>query len=255
MYDFVSKAYFEKFSKIIAKSDERLEKYLADPNEENVHDVRTSIRRLDAAWKILPKKIRQKKKIAKFVALRKEFFKINSQIRDYDIIRQKLAAHTSDNIQQIIAEIDQKKQDKLKSAQNKAKTAAKTSLKEIDQSAILPEKLEKRFEKITLGLISKIESGIPIVIGSEKKIEQLHELRKHCKKLRYLLELTTHDDSSSFINKLKEMQDVLGSIRDCDIAINFLKKLGKKHNIDHIIKAETEKRDQLYKKFVQMQKL
>jgi CHAD domain-containing protein len=255
MYDFVPKIYFEKFSKIIAKSDERLEKYLTDPSEENVHDVRTSIRRLDAAWKVLPKKIRQKKKIAKFVTLRKEFFKINSQIRDFDIIRQKLTVHPSDDTQQIIAKIDQKKQIKLKSAQNKAKEATKTSIKEIDQSIIPSEKLEKRFEKITLTLISEIETCIPIVISNEKKIEQLHELRKHCKKLRYLLELTTHDESSSFITKLKEMQDVLGSIRDCDIAIDFLKKLGKMHNIDHIIKVEAEKRDQLYKKFVQMQKL
>src|SRR5574338_176129 len=91
MYDFVAKSYFEKFNKIISKVNERLEKYLAEPNDENVHDVRTAIRRLDAAWKILPKKTKHKK-IEKFVTQYKKFFKINSEIRDFDIIKQKLAA-------------------------------------------------------------------------------------------------------------------------------------------------------------------
>lgn len=102
-------------------------------------------------------------------------------------------------------------------------------------------------------MISKIEDGIPIVVNDDKKIKQLHELRKDCKKLRYLLELTNYGESSSFINKIREMQDILGSIRDCDIAVDFLAKQ-KSDACRIIIKAELQKREQLYKKFVQMQK-
>jgi len=256
MYNFNPENYFEKFNKILNKSNERLEKYLEDPNEENVHDVRTSIRRLDAAWKILPKKIRYDKKISKFVTLRKEFFKINSQIRDFDIIKQKIATHSSGDTAQILKKIDEKKQDRLRIAQKKAKIASRTNIMKIDQNSIPHEKLEKRFKKITLGLINEVETAIPIVVGDVKKIEQLHELRKDCKKLRYLLEMTDHQEPTNFINKLKEMQDILGSIRDCDIALDFLKKLIKKHTaLDVIVKAELEKRNQLYNKFVQMQKI
>lgn len=250
MYDFVPKDYFEKFDKIIAKSNERLEKYLTDPNAENVHDVRTSIRRLDAAYKILPKKLKQRQKILRFVKLRKEFFKINSEIRDWDIIKQNLVPYSSEDIQKIIDKINIKKQEKIALAQKKAKIASKQKTIQINHEEISSEKLEKKFKKTTLQLIDKIERSIPIIISSDKKIEELHELRKDCKKLRYLLELTNHDESSSFISKLKEMQDVLGAIRDSDITLEFLKK----HKLGPVIKAESEKREQLYKKFVQMPK-
>lgn len=253
MYNFIAHDYFEKFEKLVAKSNERLEKYLAMPSEENVHDIRTSIRRLDAAWRVLPKKFKGQK-ATKFINLRKEFFKFNSEIRDFDIIKQKLEPYTSENIIQILEKIDKKKQKLLKSAQKKAKNAFETSMIKIDHNKIPQEKLKVRFKKIALKLINKIEKTIPIVIGSNKKIKQLHELRKDCKKLRYLLELTNHEKSPNFINKIKEMQDVLGSIRDCDITLDFLIKQEKSTALDSIIKSESEKREQLYKKFVQMQK-
>jgi CHAD domain-containing protein len=250
MYEFVPKDYFEKFDKIITRSNERLSKYQTDPNEENVHNVRTAIRRLDAAYKILPKKIKQRQEILRFIRLRKEFFKINSEIRDWDIIKQNLSPYSSENIQKIIDKIDAKKQEKIILAQKKAKMASKQKTIQIDRDEISSEKLEKKFKKTTLQLINKIERSIPIIVNSDKKIEELHELRKDCKKLRYLLELTNHEESSSFISKLKEMQDVLGTIRDSDITLDFLKK----YNLTDKIKAESEKREQLYKKFVQMPK-
>lgn len=253
MYNFIAQDYFEKFNKLVIKSNERLERYLEKPTEENVHDVRTSIRRLDAAWKTIPKKFKESR-ATKFITLRKEFFRINSKIRDYDIIKQKLEPHTSDDIKRILEEIDTKKTKLLMSAQKKANTAFETKTIKISQEKIPQEKLESRFKKITLRLINKIEKAIPVVVNSNKKIKQLHELRKDCKKLRYLLELTNHEESPNFINKIKEMQDLLGSIRDCDITIEFLIKQGKNTSTDAIIKSESEKRDQLYKKFVQMQK-
>jgi CHAD domain-containing protein len=254
MYNFTAQNYFEKFDKLIAKSSERLGKYLEKPDEENIHDVRTSIRRLDAAWKILPKKFRNAKE-SKFIKLRKEFFKINSNIRDFDIIKQKLELHTSEDVTKIIKKIDEKKYNRLEIAQKKARSAYEVKTIKINQDKIPQQKIEEKFKKITLKIISRIEDAIPIVSKNVKKIKQLHELRKDCKKLRYLLELTNHDESAVFISKIREMQDVLGFIRDCDITIDFLKKQEKKYDsVRIIIKSELEKRNQLYEKFVQMQK-
>lgn len=255
MYELVLQTYFEKFNAIIAKVNERLEKYIADPNEKNVHDLRTSIRRLDLAWRIIPSNSR-KQKMTKFVILRKKFFRANSQIRDMDIIRQKVTAYSTDDASQIIKKIDKQKQDELKSARKKAEIASRIMITKIEHDdKISQEKLEKRFKKITLNMINNIETAIPIVVKSDKKVKQLHELRKDCKKLRYLLEMTNHDESSNFMSKLREMQDLLGLIRDSDITIDFLRGFAKKYkSLELIIKDESEKRDQMYKKFVQMQK-
>ena len=254
MYELIPQAYFEKFNLIISKVNDRVEKILDDPSEENIHDLRTAIRRLGSAWSIVPKSSK-KKKTEKFVLSCKKFFRSSSQIRDIDIIRQRLSEYKTEQINVVLKKIDGKKQKALKIAQKKAEIVIEHTINKIDNDVIIPEKLEKKFKKTTFEQLSGIEKAIPIVTSNEKKVKELHELRKNCKKLRYLLELTNHDESASFIKKLKEMQDLLGLIRDIDITIDLLKKYYKKtKSLEPIIKLEQQKRNQLYVKFVEMQR-
>ncbi|HEY8110431.1 MAG TPA: CHAD domain-containing protein, partial [Candidatus Nitrosotenuis sp.] len=88
-----------------------------------------------------------------------------------------------------------------------------------------------------------------------KFVEELHRLRKEYKKLRYILELTEDPESSNFIKNLKQLQDILGSIHDSDITIDFLKKLPSKYKIGEIIKKENDSRTQVYQKFVELHKV
>ncbi|WP_458720135.1 hypothetical protein [Candidatus Nitrosocosmicus sp. R] len=69
----------------------KLDKYLENPTEDNIHHMRTSLRRLEATYQSSPKQIRKKKKIKEFASVGKRLFKINSNIRDIDIILEKLA--------------------------------------------------------------------------------------------------------------------------------------------------------------------
>jgi CHAD domain-containing protein len=252
MYKLESVNYSEKLNGIAQKVNERLEKYLKEPNEENVHNVRTAIRRLDSAWKVLPKKIRQKRKVAKFVQLHKKFFKANSEIRDLDIMQQRIGSFpTTEEIKKFIHE---KRMRKMRVAQKKAKLSQKLKFPTVKQEQIQISKLEKRFRKISVKLIENIQALIPIATSNEERIAELHELRKDCKKLRYLLELAPNTESN-FVTKLKEMQDLLGSIHDCDITMDFLKKMPPKYDITkELLKKESELRSQLYEKFVETQK-
>src|SRR5918996_2339382 len=48
-----------KFNQNFQTVGKRLKIYLADPNnEKHIHDVRTSLRRLDTSYSLLPKKLR-----------------------------------------------------------------------------------------------------------------------------------------------------------------------------------------------------
>ena len=48
----------EKFYQNLLKVGKRLDIYLAEPDDEkNIHDVRTSLRRLDTFYSLLPKKL------------------------------------------------------------------------------------------------------------------------------------------------------------------------------------------------------
>ena len=69
----------------VRKVGKRVEEYTKDPNEENIHDIRTAIRRLEASYRSSPKQL-QRKKIKKYVGISKSLFKLNSEIRDFDII-------------------------------------------------------------------------------------------------------------------------------------------------------------------------
>ena len=46
----------ERHRAIINSLGKRLEAFLEDPNEENLHDLRTSVRRADASVSALPKR-------------------------------------------------------------------------------------------------------------------------------------------------------------------------------------------------------
>ena len=81
--------FFDNYVHNIHKVDNRLDEYIKDPTEKNIHDIRTSIRRLEASYIASPKLIR-KRKIIEYVFKSKNLFKINSQIRDFDIILEKL---------------------------------------------------------------------------------------------------------------------------------------------------------------------
>ena len=70
----------------ISRVSNKLNDYITNPDEKNIHDIRTSIRRLDACYKTLPKKIRNKKQVKTYVDKSRDLFKINSQIRDFDVI-------------------------------------------------------------------------------------------------------------------------------------------------------------------------
>ena len=69
----------------ISRVSNKLDDYLTRQDEKNIHDIRTSVRRLDACYQTLPK-ITGKEANEKFVKKSKDLFKINSQIRDFDII-------------------------------------------------------------------------------------------------------------------------------------------------------------------------
>ncbi len=255
----------------IHKVDNRLNEYILDPNEKSIHDIRTSIRRLEAAYIVSPKKMR-KKKIKEYVIKSKSLFKINSQIRDFDIILLKLTheGHSSD--QQIKSFEDLIKKNRGKKLSFALSVAHDLRLMTVPHLSkytnhynfeLLQKKLIKRHAKLITNHASKIEKYISIVIIDSKKVKELHDLRKSVKKLRYILELnlshatknneikkdnlTDNQNVVTRIEKLKRMQDMLGSIHDYDITIAYLECF---KNGTYDTRNITVQRKDIYNQFV-----
>jgi CHAD domain-containing protein len=247
--------FLTKLNENLRRVHNRINKYLKDPNEKHIHDVRTAIRRLDATFLILPKNIRKGSPLSEYVLKCKEFFKVNSEIRDYDIIYEKLEKY-SPNTQRdgVIEQLKAARDAKLEHAKDLANSLKSTdSTNIIDKIGVTEKELQKRFDKILARLISKIESTFPVVLSDPLKIEEIHDLRISCKKLRYLLELLPDEDQTALKTRktLQRLQDILGAIHDYDFTTDYLNSLGQPSTeIQEIINSENDERRLKFDQFL-----
>ena len=271
---------YENYEKVLAK----LDKYLENPNEDNIHHMRTSLRRLEAVYQSSPKQIRNKKKIKKFASSAKKLFRINSKIRDVDIILKMLANEgkmPQDKLEEFKNHNEYDKQKYLKQARIIALDLRKQIIpnfydrKKINRS--FTSKSRKRLLKMVRKLKTQIERKIPIVINNEDRILVLHELRKDTKKLRYLIELVTRRDYEraserstgdedsdeqlggnhhGILRELEKIQGMLGEIHDYDVTIDYLNQqhLSKSSLISDIIENMINVRKKRFNEFVDYNK-
>jgi len=247
--------YLTNLSENLRRVHNRVNKYLKDPNENQIHDVRTAIRRLDATFLILPKKYRNGSPLSEYVLKCKEFFKVNSEIRDYDIIYEKLQKYPSNaQTDSVIETLRATRDASLEHAKNIAGSLNSTDTsKIIDKIDVTEKDLQKRFDKILARLISNIESTFPVVLNDSLKIEELHDLRISCKKLRYLLELLPDENQGALKTRktLQKLQDILGTIHDYDFTTDYLNSLGQpSKEIQDIINSENEERRLKFDEFL-----
>jgi CHAD domain-containing protein len=235
--------------------------YLKNPNDKNIHDLRKSIRRLDSAYYSLPKKFRKNKPIKNYVNHSKDLFKSNSQVRDYDIFLEKINSHNGSNNKNkdnnLKDYIEQNKKIQLETAKKIAENLALCDFPQIGTALISDRKVQKRFNKISLIFNDKIKKELDIVIQDKNKIKKLHELRKDCKKLRYLLELISNQDKDieKKVKQLDDIQDILGEIHDCDATIMFLRQQKKQYPVvKDFINNESTVRNNKYDQFVNQYK-
>ena len=228
------------------KSKKRLENYIQQQGTGQIHDLRTSIRRLEASYAIFPKSCKTKK-TDNLVACYKAFFKKNSAIRDFDVIIEKLLKNGMTKDSDVIIYLTKRKEKKLKDIIKDAKKLSKlkkTNLREANYEKILA-----KYEKKIFSLIEEIQHLIPIVVSDESKIAKLHYLRKISKKLRYVLEADPKNSYHHFIDSMKSFQEYLGIIHDCDMTLDFLKKQSKKFSeLKPLIPKEQGMRSEIFEK-------
>jgi CHAD domain-containing protein len=272
---FDSDTYLDKSERNIQRVSNKLDDYVKDPNEENIHDIRKAIRRLEASYRSLPsKKVRRKRVIREYAEYSKKLFSINSQIRDFDIIGQKLSnvgnPDQRDKLESIKGSLFRQRRIKLNEAISFALDLRKLRVPKLTKKIkVSNKKSKKRFSKLIGKFATRIEHNLPIVVNDSEKVTELHEMRKDCKKLRYLLELLPDSNSkdqtdemddyvSKLMEKLESVQDTLGIIHDYDTIIVYLKRrkgTGTRSSLVNSIIAQLnqERRDK-YEEFVKFVK-
>jgi CHAD domain-containing protein len=91
------------------------------------------------------------------------------------------------------------------------------------------------------------------VLAKPLALEELHDLRIACKKLRYMLELLPDENKLAVqIGKsLQKLQDILGSVHDSDFTIGYLRSLPQSSKeIQEIINMENDERRLKFEQFM-----
>jgi CHAD domain-containing protein len=249
------KIFRKKFTKILDDFNEELYEYITTPNDGNIHDIRVSIRRLESAYRILPKDVREKQKIKDYVKKTKTLFKMNAIIRDYDIICNIIESKYADSALELIPYLKDARTQQLKSANEHALEISDLCTPKISKSSLKKAKLEKRYLRVLDEIILDIQKNIIISLEDEKKIDELHALRKNFKKLRYSLEIATNKEvTTNILSNLKSIQDILGEIHDKDIIIDYLQNKIQDSRYSDIVKIESVERNKKYHAFVAVMK-
>lgn len=247
--DLDKKLFLKKFEKIQDDFCSKLQDYIKNPNDENIHDIRVAIRRLESAHMILPKNIKEKN--TNYVKQVKTLFKLNAKIRDYDIICAKMESRYKDQTYDLVNSLKNSRIEKLDSANQIALKTLRESTPKISSNMLKESKLNKRYFKVLGKIELDIQKNTIITLGDEKRIEELHMLRKGFKKLRYSLELASNKGKTiQILKNLKKIQEMLGDIHDSDIIIDHLRSIEQNSKYLDIIGSEISERSKKYNAFV-----
>jgi CHAD domain-containing protein len=230
----------------------RLDDYLKDQSVDAVHDVRTSIRRLQSVHRALPKKVRKEKRRLEYMSLCKEFFKANTPARDCDILRVKLVEECGISAADSLVMALMRRRDAcLKQARKKGKKLRRAKDPGIDPDDLERGKIRDRFEDVLMKITKQLGRNVPIVLSDMTKLRELHYVRKKIKSLRYTLELSSNRKAlSAPLKELSELQDILGEVRDNDIAVRYLRSSDRSNGNARARSELAAKRDGAYQKLV-----
>ena len=205
----------------------RIIKFRDNPDSDNVHDVRTTIRRLKALVDLFPKKIRKEKRFVEYISAYQKLFRSTTPIRDLDVVRISIGGHLKHSAAtNLVSTIENEREHLLSNSLRFLETVQDLKPPDLDKRKISEKKIVKRRDKIVKRLLAKLQEELPVLLSDSQKMRELHDVRKECKRLRYTLELFPSRTNEDLVKILEDWQTVLGKVRDIDVSEKFAARRG-----------------------------
>ena len=199
----------------------RLAKDLPDHvSAESVHDLRVTIRRVQMMCKLLPRRVRRSRTFSRYNLAAKSLFKSTTRLRDFDTLAKTLGSTKPDLTPNLLEYLDKRRMNAIKGTMTAAKVFGGAVSPSVAPSIINGKRLSRRLGRRVRSRSRAIQELLGRVLEDETKVEELHELRKDVKRLRYLLEIS--DKKPAELGVLERWQDSLGIVHDLDVALRFL---------------------------------
>ena len=246
----MAKTFLEKYNARVDKVEKRLQSYVENPDEDNVHDLRTATRRMVAALDALPKELRNEDKTQAFLGAFRKLSKQNTGIRDLDIIVSKISRREKDPaIERLSKNVLEARKTQVEHAHEFAREVQKETPPVLRKKDVSDQAIKKRLDKIVERLTSRINIRLPKVLSDPANVEELHLLRIDARRLRYVLEIIDGKKTSKLVKLLESWQDVLGPIHDNDVTIEYLRSSADSREVQILLNEEMNERKSHYRKF------
>jgi len=247
-----SKNFSDRFSQQSEILSDRLETLLKNKTPDSIHDVRTSIRRVEAAFQLLPKKTRKRLMSRRYISFCKKLFKSTSPVRDIDIIISNLAEFESlSSVKRVLSTLRSERDRLGKAILEHAKSLNGFKAPKLRKNQLSPSEIIKRKVKVLLELQSRISELVPVILGDFRKIEEIHTLRKYCKRLRYTLEILPSKEEQVFAKLMEQWQKALGNVRDLDVTVEYITENGLGSELMQYLESLKKKRDRALSSFAE----
>ncbi len=241
-----------EYERLVDRVNRTLRDYLGDPGSSQTQDLRASVRRLDAAIRLLPKSTRREKAVDRCHERCKELLRETSRIRDIDILLHRIAERSADSTVRLI--IDNLREERGEFVDRSVRAAWKLFERHPPKlgKKDLP-RFARRIETVMLRLDEEIGCELRASLADESNVNELHSLRKDCKRLRYTLELLhSAEDRPQLISLLRRWQDILGEIRDMDVRMDYLSRAKPTAGVRSILAGERASRHWKYMAFMRL---
>jgi len=222
---------------------------------DNVHDLRTSIRRWEAVVDLFPKKIRKREKMKKYLAVTRQLFRSTTPIRDLDIVTQNIVSTSGDRNASVLSLIGRERDSLLPAVLRLADLLLELKAPGVRRKDLSSRAISKRRDKIVGKLVAKLQEDVLVVMTDYRKIKELHDVRKECKKLRYTLELFPSNHNDHLGDLMRAWQSTLGTIRDIDVTQHFAEEKGLTEDLEDVLTKLRISRDKLMGSFTSTAKL
>jgi CHAD domain-containing protein len=208
---------------------------------------------MDVVAVLFPKRLRRKRKTKRLRKIHRKFLKRSATVRDLDVIHSKLSSYPATVTRnRLLNTIKKSRKDAVVPAIDVAKRARKVPVPQPKIKDLSEPKLQNRFGQVVGKLTARVNKRLPIALKDPSNVDDLHKLRIDSKRLRYALEMAAEEKPSQLLEVLRSWQDVLGSVHDWDVTIEYLKGLKKSPEMNDYLTNETTKRKEHYEKFVEL---
>jgi len=215
----------KEFGELAEELEKRLKDLVEDPSPENVHEVRTLLRRIGAVRRLLPRGIRRKKKVARYLESTESLFRATTPVSDLDVTASllgRMGPSGGTGLSSAVSAIGSRRSARLSEVLASGRSLQGRSLPRRPVKVSRP-RLAKNRRKAVGRLDARLRDLRPRIAADPKA---LHSFRKDCKTLRYVLEIGgPSKGAKERIERLKQWQGALGEITDIDAALRYVSSL------------------------------